>query len=145
MAYTHGKVSTYNYYKCRCTLCTKARTDYGKKMTALHPISEETKLRYYANARVRSKESQVKRRAFIHILKSVPCADCGKSYPPFVMDFDHVPGRGTKKFEISRWASETHRLDSKEIQEELAKCDVVCSNCHRFRTHSQLESRQHKP
>lgn len=62
-------------------------------------------------------------------LKQVPCADCGEVYPPYVMDFDHV--RGEKKFTISQ------ALDgeTEDLLAEIAKCDVVCANCHRERTH----------
>lgn len=41
---------------------------------------------------------RTKKRALVHAAKSVPCVDCGKEYPPYVMDFDHV--RGNKKFTI---------------------------------------------
>ncbi len=62
-------------------------------------------------------------------LKSVPCADCGGTFPHYVMEFDHVPERGPKKYNITNGAN--HRRD---WQEEVAKCDVVCANCHKART-----------
>lgn len=55
--------------------------------------------------------------------------DCGNEYPYYVMDFDHV--RGTKKFGING-TSDSHGI--KAILEEVEKCDIVCSNCHRIRT-----------
>lgn len=67
--------------------------------------------------------------------KQVPCADCGKSYPSFVMDFDHV--RGEKKYGI---ATMIGRNSLEELLAEIAKCDVVCANCHRMRTHSRAYS-----
>jgi len=57
------------------------------------------------------------------------CQDCGKTYHPYVMDFDHRPGE-QKRFEISEGGSRTHTL----LFAELAKCDLVCANCHRLRT-----------
>lgn len=71
-------------------------------------------------------------RALVLKAKDRPCADCGKSYPAYVMDFDHV--RGEKRFMLSRaanWAGGGLEL----VEEEIAKCDVVCANCHRVRTH----------
>lgn len=65
------------------------------------------------------------RREFLNAKKAVPCAECGKKFPPVAMDFDHV--RGTKKFNLSESAPMAGLLD------ELAKCEVVCSNCHRVR------------
>lgn len=61
-------------------------------------------------------------------LKEIPCADCKKRYPHYVMDFDH---RGDKTFKVSDRKSKEERLV------EAKKCDVVCSNCHRERTHSR--------
>ena len=69
-------------------------------------------------------------RAFIAQKKSVPCADCGHTFPPCVMDFDHREGTD-KKFSI---AEEMERASMVRMGQEIAKCDVVCSNCHRIRT-----------
>jgi hypothetical protein len=64
--------------------------------------------------------------------KSQPCSDCGESYPYYMMDFDHLP-EFKKKFPLGRCV----RYTMQEIIEELAKCEVVCANCHRARTHSR--------
>jgi len=66
--------------------------------------------------------------ALIRDAKNKPCMDCGQSYPWFVMDLDHV--RGTKRAAVSR----LRHFNPKVILAEIAKCDVVCSNCHRLRT-----------
>lgn len=55
-----------------------------------------------------------------------PCLDCGGTFPPVVMDFDHV--RGVKDIIVSE--ADTF----KRIDREVAKCDLVCANCHRIRT-----------
>lgn len=68
--------------------------------------------------------------------KSVPCADCGGHYPYYVMEFDHV--RGVKKFRISRANTHTHSLGV--LRTEIAKCEVVCANCHHIRTWSRMQS-----
>lgn len=67
----------------------------------------------------------------INNLKSVPCADCKNSFDPICMDFDHLDGKD-KEYNVSRMVSETHSLTN--ILNEIAKCEVVCSNCHRLRT-----------
>lgn len=61
-----------------------------------------------------------------------PCADCGGTFHPVSMDFDHV--HGPKVCDVSRmvnypWAS---------VLAEVAKCELVCSNCHRVRTWRRL-------
>ena len=82
---------------------------------------------YFAN-RQRLRREQF--RQIIEKAKDIPCFDCNKRYPYFVMDFDHV--RGRKEFQISDSA---HKLPSVErLLKEISKCDVVCANCHRLRT-----------
>jgi hypothetical protein len=75
---------------------------------------------------------KVERHAAIDRLKSVPCADCGKRYDPYVMDFDHRDP-SEKKREISHLLNKTSSPWPR-IVEEISKCDVVCVNCHRLRT-----------
>jgi len=70
-------------------------------------------------------------RTLINELKSVPCADCGKFYPPYVMDFDHRDP-SDKKYHIGE---ATRSMSILSVYIEVAKCDVVCANCHRIRTH----------
>jgi hypothetical protein len=72
-------------------------------------------------------------RLIVIAAKDCPCQDCGRSYPHYVMDFDHV--RGEKLLNIGQ-ASQKN-LAPKRIIDEIAKCDVVCSNCHRERTHQR--------
>lgn len=62
--------------------------------------------------------------------RDVPCADCGKNYPPYVMDFDHI--KGTKVEGIAVLAGRGARA---ALLRELPKCELVCANCHRERTY----------
>ncbi len=57
------------------------------------------------------------------------CIDCNLS-DWVVMDFDHV--RGIKKANISTMVRQAYSIET--IKEEVAKCDLVCANCHRKRT-----------
>ncbi|WP_108664510.1 hypothetical protein [Euzebya rosea] len=61
--------------------------------------------------------------------KDVPCADCGGRFRTEEMDFDHV--RGDKSFDIAngRW-----QVSVETLEQEMAKCEVVCAVCHRLRT-----------
>ena len=67
--------------------------------------------------------------------KNKPCADCKIKYPPYVMDFDHI--RGEKVQNLSRM-HRTHSLEA--IKKEFAKCEIVCSNCHRHRTWKRFKT-----
>jgi len=80
--------------------------------------------------------------------QSKPCADCGENYPYWIMDFDHLHD---KSFNISHHRKFTNDLNL--IKLEVAKCEVVCSNCHRNRTYKRnikngrgsIEIDQHYP
>jgi hypothetical protein len=73
-------------------------------------------------------------KAYIHRAKDVPCADCGIRYPYYVMQFDHV--RGVKLFNIGDYTG-GGAISMKRIRAEIAKCDVVCANCHAERTYQR--------
>lgn len=62
-------------------------------------------------------------------LKNRPCLDCGGTFPPECMDFDHVSG--IKLDKVSTLF--THHSRDK-VKTELQKCELVCANCHRIRT-----------
>lgn len=64
--------------------------------------------------------------------KSKPCMDCKIIYPPYVMDFDHRDGT-KKEFNLSFGRFTGLR----RVTKEMAKCDIVCANCHRIRTHNR--------
>lgn len=68
-------------------------------------------------------------------LKQSPCMDCKKSFPPVCMDFDHV--RGEKLYNVGSMAYSTTSRD--KILTEIAKCDLVCANCHRIRSYERKQ------
>jgi hypothetical protein len=54
------------------------------------------------------------------------CCVCKKSYPIVVYDFHHIDPND-KKFSISKgWVQ-----NNGQLLEEIMKCVMVCSNCHR--------------
>jgi hypothetical protein len=63
------------------------------------------------------------------------CRDCGLSLPehPEVFDFDHIDP--TTK--VSNIAALYTKGTFEEFVAEIAKCEVVCANCHRIRTRSR--------
>lgn len=58
------------------------------------------------------------------------CIDCGYNEQADALQFDHV--RGIKKHKIAAIASAG--IGSTLFQQELAKCEVRCANCHAIRT-----------
>lgn len=93
---------------------------------------EANKERYLA----RNKRYRQEINAYINDLKSnAPCTDCKKLYPYYVMDFDHLNGH-TKLGLVSAFAK-SGRIGA--LKKELSKCELVCANCHRQRTHSRIQ------
>lgn len=76
------------------------------------------------------------RREWLWELKSKPCTDCGLTWPPYVMQFDHIPGRGEKVFGLDMQGVKNRSMDL--LLAEMAKCELVCANCHAIRTHERL-------
>lgn len=72
--------------------------------------------------------------SYIREQKNKPCIDCNVKYPFYVMDFDHC--RGEKLFGLSNYSGKS----LEDIKLEIEKCDLVCSNCHRIRTHNRREN-----
>jgi hypothetical protein len=105
-------------------------SDLEERRAYARSYYERNKESYLASNR-RNRDRRVAELAVIVAgIKNQPCADCGQRFPPYVMDFDHPPG--TKKIAaVSRlvWDGSTRVLLA-----EIAKCDLVCSNCHRIRT-----------
>lgn len=62
------------------------------------------------------------------------CEKCGES-DPIVLDFHHY--NNDKKYSISKMIINCKSLDS--ILEEINKCSVLCSNCHR-REHAKKDN-----
>ena len=75
------------------------------------------------------------RRRWLRELKTdKPCTDCGKVFPPEAMEWDHLPG--TEKLgELGTTLSQRSR---KLILQEIAKCELVCANCHAIRTRARI-------
>ena len=94
---------------------------------------------YYARNRDREIERVTRRqraaRDWLRDLRRVPCMDCEKPFEPHVMDFDHRDC-STKRFNV---AGRRFLRSRATLLEEVAKCDIVCANCHRIRTFADFE------
>jgi len=70
----------------------------------------------------------------LHLYKeSKGCADCRNKFPHYVLEFDHKPGY--KKIDVVYRVLKTYGREM--AWKEVAKCDVVCSNCHKVRTYAR--------
>jgi len=60
------------------------------------------------------------------------CADCGQAYPPWVLQFDHLDA-SKKQAAVANMATRGPSLA--RVEKEIAKCEIVCANCHAERTY----------
>jgi DNA-directed RNA polymerase subunit RPC12/RpoP len=139
----------------KCSTCQKEKSidAFGKRSKAKDGLRGQCKAcehqsfkRYRANNKKKiaqrlqqwQKDNPEKRRAgqkrltkyrkkIVREAKEIPCIDCGKQYPPEVMDLDHI--RGQKEFQLSL----AHAYSVERIRKEIAKCEVRCPTCHRLR------------
>jgi len=62
------------------------------------------------------------------------CVDCGET-DPIVLEFDHRD----PKIKVDNICVLIRNTSWEKVEEEIAKCDVVCANCHRRRTAKQFQ------
>ena len=70
---------------------------------------------------------QERKGAIGEVKASIGCAKCGDTRS-YVLDFHHKDP-SIKDANIARMTSNKNRLE--DIQKEIDKCVVLCSNCHR--------------
>lgn len=118
----------------------RKRSDEWKKKTG-YRLSNETRRAWYhknknregflenINAKAVNRNRAVK--SFLAEYKlNAGCSDCGFDVHHVALEFDHI--NGEKSFNV---------CDAKSIQHaknEILKCEVVCSNCHRIRTYMRM-------
>jgi hypothetical protein len=114
----------------------------GGRQGYCKPCLDAYKQEYYrknkADYLTRARFHRSQRKAALRAAKNRPCADCGTSYPYYVMEFDHRPGE-----EKLGNVADVHSgpfVSMEVLLAEIAKCDVVCANCHRERTHRRRKS-----
>jgi hypothetical protein len=129
----------------RCSRCRELkpasefawhRKALGRRQAYCRPCHAAYKRTHYAANKQRYIDLSNRRKdallaervAFLfEYFRTHPCADCGES-DPIVLEFDHL---GEKNFAIA-YGIRTRTW--RAVLDEIAKCDVVCPNCHRRRT-----------
>ena len=71
---------------------------------------------------------------------SLGCGNCGENHPA-CLEFHHINPK-EKKFSLGRAKS---HLTMKSLKTEIAKCRVLCANCHRKKHHDQREKERNAP
>jgi hypothetical protein len=94
--------------------------------------SKKSKMPCRQCARDYAQQRRAPRQAYVDKVKAeTGCMDCGL-HPEYsqVLEFDHRPDED-KRFHISD-GMVTGTME--DLIAEMAKCDIVCANCHRVRT-----------
>jgi hypothetical protein len=94
--------------------------------------------RHYANHKERvaakTRRHRIKKKAaWVAFKKTLSCTKCGENHPA-TLDFHHVIKDPSNK-KINKLISQNAWA---VIPAELAKCVVLCANCHRIHHHDEL-------
>lgn len=158
----HPNPTYRGHYKrgCRCEACVEANKAVCKARYQRHEAKDPERRRvkwrkhietpgmleaHRQRARERSKQPAEKKRcrdkaAAVRELRRKllteyrlerGCADCGYRAHRAALDFDHT--NGDKSGSVMRMALWSTRPTA-DVMAEIAKCEVVCANCHRLRT-----------
>ena len=107
--------------KSHCKVCTKAAN-----VLWLHTNKE----RVY---QLRTERLRPARNWFFLYKKTLQCLQCGFNDHPAALDFHHRDP-ATKMYSVGQMWVTAKSIEA--MKEEIAKCDVLCANCHRILHHS---------
>jgi hypothetical protein len=107
-------------YNTSCRECKRKHQQawYAKSSTA------QKKRVFERNKRIRG---TLLKQLFDYLTEH-PCVKCGEA-DPVVLEFDHLRDKTT---EISNLIARSYSWE--RVLEEIAKCQVLCANCHRRKT-----------
>lgn len=120
-----------------CSKCRKKRKTAPSHSTLCWECNRKKIREHYTNnkqyyiKKARARREKLREEntyKVVEYLLQHPCVDC-KEPDPIVLDFDHLRDKAR---EISIMVQKG--ISWTTIKKEIAKCDVVCSNCHRRRT-----------
>lgn len=106
--------------------CKGCKAEYNRKYYQEH--KEQSRLRD-------KRRIQRLRDYVLEVLQSRPCADCGEDNI-LVLEFDHI---SDKKYNIGDMICHPSTSLIK-LEQEIAKCEIRCANCHRVKTAYQVNS-----
>ena len=135
-------------YVCRMRQCGRCnrekpvdefawrRKTKGQRDSYCRPCRAAYKQEHYATNRQQYIDAAQRRRRaivfkrvryLVEYLRDHPCVDCGET-DPVVLEFDHLRD---KEFGIGKGLRDR---EWRSVLDEMAKCEVICANCHRRRT-----------
>lgn len=125
-------VELYNKNKAKSDGLTNSCKPCMVKYQAAHYQRNKEKMN--AKALARQKATKV---FWKNLKDNKPCMDCKVVHRYIALEYDHRDS-STKTEDVSVMTA--RGLSRKTILKEIAKCDMVCANCHRYRTLRRLEN-----
>jgi hypothetical protein len=130
-----------------CSFNVKSREPFKRHSQCRECMAQSSRRHYEHNrdtVKQRSRSSTdaaaIRNRQWLAaFLADKHCADCDEQAPD-IFEFDHRHGR--KRSSVSRMVHQGLALST--IKAEIAKCDILCPNCHRRRTHEDIGSYLHR-
>jgi hypothetical protein len=122
-----------------CRACMKLHSMSGaqkrKRRAARGLPTTTTRPTWQSPSAARRRAAQL---AWLHEYKLAHgCADCGYREHPVALEFDHLPG-SQKLGGLSRMIG----CSEARLLAEIAKCEVVCANCHAIRTYNRNQAKR---
>lgn len=111
---------------CKQCNCNKTKAFYAKNSAYRKSIKES-----------KNRQRRLVRMALNSIKSNSGCAICPEN-EACCLDFHHFEGKGDR-FKKTRSINGSGVTSIPKLVEELEKCDVVCSNCHRKLTAGVVE------
>ena len=124
----HGTTYEYRTYGCRCDLCRAAGTSYTRELRRRNTAAGKKRMYSTRDKDRRKDKININKTKAAAILVKSGCVLCGE-LDLAVLDFDHLDP-STKINSICKMYSSSW----KRIEAEIAKCQVLCANCHRRKT-----------
>lgn len=110
----------------------------GTRASWCKPCKQAYESEHYRKSDTRKKQirtqvlKQVERnKEIVAEAKSTGCVDCGEQ-DLIVLEFDHLRDKSNNVSTLM------HSGSTQKLIAEIEKCEVVCANCHRRRTHRRL-------
>lgn len=115
------------------------KTHTKKETAECFNVSESTVFKYAETKHIKLSVSELKKRNYLSVktfrqkikIKAVEykggrCEKCGYNKCIWALEFHHI-NKNEKEFTISHYS----KLSWNKIENELDKCELLCSNCHK--------------
>lgn len=121
--------------KCRCSKCNLVKPLIEFRKMSQDVVRPNVRCKTCNSAKRAKNHQNIKEnrgKLILDYLLEHPCVDCGERNP-VVLEFDHLSGK------VENISKMMFRSSVQRLKKEIAKCDVVCVNCHRIRSQLRID------